>query len=344
MIANATGCSSIYGGNLPTTPWKVNEDGRGPTWSNSLFEDNAEFGLGMRLTVDKQREYATELLPQFKDVIGQDLIDEILYADQTTEEGFNKQRDRIDALREKMKGQKGRKAKDLLSVADKLARKDVWIVGGDGWAYDIGYGGLDHVLATGRNVNVLVLDTQVYSNTGGQSSKATPMGAVARFSESGKGIPRKDLGMMAMNYGYVYVAQVAMGSSDTQTLRAFREAEAFDGPSLILAYSPCIEHGIDMAKGLEQQDLAVKSGMWPLFRYNPDRADEGKNPLQLDSKAPSIPLTEFAYNELRYRSLLKSNEERAEKLMKSAQKQVNKRWSLYEQMAKMDFSLEEEKA
>jgi len=344
LIANATGCSSIYGGNLPTTPWKVNEDGRGPTWSNSLFEDNAEFGLGMRLTVDKQREYATELLHQFKDVIGQDLVDEILNADQTTEEGINQQRERIDTLREKMKGQEGRKAKDLLSIADKLARKNVWIVGGDGWAYDIGYGGLDHVLASGRNVNVLVLDTQVYSNTGGQSSKATPLGAVARFSESGKGIPRKDLGMMAMNYGYVYVAQVAMGSSDTQTLKAFREAEAFDGPSLILAYSPCIEHGIDMAKGLEQQDLAVKSGMWPLFRFNPDRADEGKNPLQLDSKAPSIPLTEFAYNELRYRSLLKSNEERAEKLMKAAQKEVDKRWSLYEQMANMDYSLEKEAA
>jgi len=344
LIANATGCSSIYGGNLPTTPWKVNEDGRGPTWSNSLFEDNAEFGLGMRLTVDKQREYATELLPQFKDVIGQDLIDDILNADQTTEAGIDEQRKRVDTLRKKMKGQEGRKAKDLLSIADKLARKDVWIVGGDGWAYDIGYGGLDHVLASGRNVNVLVLDTQVYSNTGGQSSKATPMGAVARFAESGKGLPRKDLGMMAMNYGYVYVAQVAMGSSDTQTLKAFREAEAYDGPSLILAYSPCIEHGIDMAKGLDQQDLAVKSGMWPLFRYNPDRADQGKNPLQLDSKAPSVPLTEFAYNELRYRSLLKSNEERAEKLMKSAQKEVNKRWSLYEQMAKMDYSLEEETA
>jgi len=342
LIANATGCSSIYGGNLPTTPWKVNEDGRGPTWSNSLFEDNAEFGLGMRLTVDKQREYAIELLPQFKDVIGQDLIDEILNADQSTEAGIDEQRKRIDILREKMKGQEGRKAKDLLSIADKLARKDVWIVGGDGWAYDIGYGGLDHVLASGRNINVLVLDTQVYSNTGGQSSKATPLGAVARFAESGKGIPRKDLGMMAMNYGYVYVAQVAMGSSDTQTLKAFREAEAFDGPSLILAYSPCIEHGIDMAKGLDQQDLAVKSGMWPLYRYNPDRADAGKNPLQLDSKAPSVPLAEFAYNELRYRRLLKSNEERAEKLMKAAQKQVDKRWSLYEQMAKMDYSLEEE--
>jgi len=342
LIANATGCSSIYGGNLPTTPWKVNEDGRGPTWSNSLFEDNAEFGLGMRLTVDKQREYATELLPLFKDVIGQDLIDEILNADQSTEAGIEDQRKRIEIMRKKMKGQKDRKAKDLLSIADKLARKDVWIVGGDGWAYDIGYGGLDHVLASGRNVNVLVLDTQVYSNTGGQSSKATPLGAVARFAESGKGIPRKDLGMMAMNYGYVYVAQVAMGSSDTQTLKAFREAEAYDGPSLILAYSPCIEHGIDMAKGLDQQDLAVKSGMWPLYRYNPDRAEEGKNPLQLDSKAPSVPLTEFAYNELRYRRLLKSNEERAEKLMKEAQKEVNKRWSLYEQMAKMDYSLEEE--
>ena len=344
LIANATGCSSIYGGNLPTTPWKVNAEGRGPTWSNSLFEDNAEFGLGMRLTVDKQKAYAIELLPQFVDVIGQDLIDEILNADQSDEAGITAQRDRVETLRKKMSKEKDRKAKDLLSIADKLVRKDVWIVGGDGWAYDIGYGGLDHVLATGRNVNVLVLDTQVYSNTGGQSSKATPMGAVARFSESGKGNPRKDLGMMAMNYGYVYVAQVAMGNSDTQTLKAFREAEAFDGPSLILAYSPCIEHGIDMAKGLDQQDLAVKSGMWPLYRFNPDRADEGKNPLQLDSKAPSIPLTEFAYNELRYRSLLKSNEERAERLMKLAQKQVNQRWSLYEQMAQMDYSLEEEKA
>ena len=343
-IANATGCSSIYGGNLPTTPWKVNEDGHGPTWSNSLFEDNAEFGLGMRLTVDKQREYAIELLTHFKDKVGADLVDEIVNADQSTEEGIADQRDRVDTLREKIKGEEGRKAKDLLSIADKLVRKNVWIVGGDGWAYDIGYGGLDHVLASGRNVNVLVLDTQVYSNTGGQSSKATPLGAVARFAESGKGIPRKDLGMMAMNYGYVYVAQVAMGHSDTQTLRAFREAEAYDGPSLILAYSPCIEHGIDMADGLSQQDLAVKSGIWPLFRYNPDRVDEGKNPLQLDSKAPSIPVMEYAYNELRYRSLLKSNEERAEKLMKAAQKEIDKRWSLYEQMAKMDYSLEEEPA
>jgi pyruvate-ferredoxin/flavodoxin oxidoreductase len=344
FIANATGCSSIYGGNLPTTPWKVNEDGHGPTWSNSLFEDNAEFGLGMRLTVDKQREYALELLQQFKDKVGEDLVDEIVNADQTTEAGINQQRARVKTLREKIKGEKGRKAKDLLSIADKLVRKNVWIVGGDGWAYDIGYGGLDHVLASGRNVNVLVLDTQVYSNTGGQSSKATPLGAVARFAESGKGIPRKDLGMMAMNYGYVYVAQVAMGHSDTQTLRAFREAEAYDGPSLILAYSPCIEHGIDMADGLSQQDLAVKSGIWPLYRYNPDRADEGKNPLQLDSKAPSIPVMEYAYNELRYRSLLKSNEERAEKLMKAAQKEIDKRWSLYAQMADMDYSLEEEPA
>jgi pyruvate-ferredoxin/flavodoxin oxidoreductase len=344
LIANATGCSSIYGGNLPTTPWTTNAEGRGPTWSNSLFEDNAEFGLGMRLTLDKQRAYALELLPQFADVVGKDLIDEIVNADQTVEVGIFAQRDRIVTLREKLAGDKSRKAKDLVSLADKLVSKDVWIVGGDGWAYDIGYGGLDHVLASGRNVNVLVLDTQVYSNTGGQSSKATPLGAVARFAESGKGIPRKDLGRMAMNYGYVYVAQVAMGYSDTQTLRAFREAEAFDGPSLILAYSPCIEHGIDMAKGLTQQELAVKSGMWPLYRFNPDRADDGKNPLQLDSKAPSIPLTDFAYNELRFRSLLKSNEERAEKLMKEAQKEVGKRWSLYEQMAQMDYSLEEDEA
>jgi pyruvate-ferredoxin/flavodoxin oxidoreductase len=344
LIANATGCSSIYGGNLPTTPYTVNADGRGPTWSNSLFEDNAEFGLGMRLTLDKHKEYATELLPQFEKVVGKDLVEAILNADQSDESGITEQRERIDILREKLAKENGRKAKDLISIADKLVRKDVWIVGGDGWAYDIGYGGLDHVLATGRNVNVLVLDTQVYSNTGGQSSKATPLGAVARFAESGKGTPRKDLGMMVMNYGYVYVAQVAMGHSDTQTLKAFREAEAYDGPSLILAYSPCIEHGIDMTKGLDQQDLAVKSGIWPLYRYNPDRADEGKNPLQLDSKAPSIPLMEYAYNELRYRSLLKSNEERAEMLMKEAQKEVNNRWSLYEQMAQMDYSLEEEAA
>jgi pyruvate-ferredoxin/flavodoxin oxidoreductase len=344
LIANATGCSSIYGGNLPTTPWKVNEDGYGPTWSNSLFEDNAEFGLGMRLTVDKQKEYALELLPQFAKVIGQDLIDEIVNADQSTEAGIASQRERVETLRKKMAKEKGRKAKDLLSLADKLVRKNVWIVGGDGWAYDIGYGGLDHVLASGRDVNVLVLDTQVYSNTGGQSSKATPMGAVARFSESGKGSPRKDLGMMAMNYGYVYVAQVAMGFSDTQTLKAFREAEAYDGPSLILAYSPCIEHGIDMTKQLTQQELAVKSGLWPLYRYNPTLAEEGKNPLQLDSKAPSIPLTEFAYNELRYRSLLKSNEERAEMLMKEAQEAVNQRWSIYEQMSQMDYSMEKEEA
>ncbi len=341
LIANATGCSSIYGGNLPTTPWAVNEDGRGPAWNNSLFEDNAEFGLGMRLTVDKQNQYARELLPQFAEVVGQDLVDDILNADQSNEFGIHEQRERIAKLVEKLEGIDDRKAIDLLSIADKLIKKDVWIVGGDGWAYDIGYGGLDHVLASGRNINVLVLDTQVYSNTGGQASKATPLGAVARFSESGKGNPRKDLGMMAMNYGYVYVAQVAMGSSDTQTLKAFREAEAYDGPSLILAYSPCIEHGIDMAKGLNQQDLAVKSGMWPLYRYNPLRTEKGKNPLQLDSKAPSIPLTEFAYNELRYRSLLKSNEERAEKLMKMAQENVDARWSLYEQMAEMDYSLEE---
>jgi pyruvate-ferredoxin/flavodoxin oxidoreductase len=344
LIANATGCSSIYGGNLPTTPWTTNAYGRGPTWSNSLFEDNAEFGLGMRLTLDKQRSYALELLPLFAEILGQDLINEIINAEQTDEAGINEQRARIDSLREKLAQEKGRKAKDLLSLADKLVRKDVWIVGGDGWAYDIGFGGLDHVLATGRNVNVLVLDTQVYSNTGGQASKATPLGAVARFAESGKGMPRKDLGMMAMNYGYVYVAQIAMGYSDTQTLRAFREAEAFDGPSLILAYSPCIEHGIDMAKGLDQQDLAVKSGIWPLYRFNPDRADEGKNPLQLDSKAPSIPLAEYAYNELRYRSLLKSNEERAKKLMKEAQQEVYKRWSIYKHMAQMDYSLEEEVA
>ena len=338
IIANATGCSSIYGGNMPTTPYTVNDEGYGPTWNNSLFEDNAEFGLGMRLTIDKQKEYATELLPQFADTIGQDLIDEILNADQSTEAGIAEQRARIKQIREKLSKDKSPKAKDLLSIADKLVRKDVWILGGDGWAYDIGYGGLDHVLASGRNVNVLVMDTQVYSNTGGQSSKATPLASTAKFAFDGKELPRKDLGMMAMSYGYIYVAQVAMGSNDNQTLKAFLEAEAYDGPSLILAYSPCIAHGFDMANQLKHQDLAVKSGLWPLYRFNPARAAEGKNPLQLDSKAPSIPFKDFAYNEVRFNTLLRSDEDRAELLMESAQKSIDERWSLYEQMAKMDYS------
>jgi len=342
IIANATGCSSIYGGNLPTTPYAVNPDGRGPTWNNSLFEDNAEFGLGMRLTIDKQTEYARELVKQLSGTLGSQLVDEILNADMSTEAGIQEQRERVEILKKKLAGSDDPKARDLLSLADVLVRKSVWIIGGDGWAYDIGYGGLDHVLASGRNVNVLVLDTQVYSNTGGQSSKATPLAAVAKFAAKGKDIPRKDLGMIAMSYGYVYVAQVAMGSSDVQTLRAFMEADAYEGPSLIIAYSHCIAHGIDMSKGLDQQKLAVKAGAWPLYRYNPTWAAQGKNPLKLDSKAPSIPLSDFAYNETRYRMLLRSDEARAEKLMKMAQKDAKSRWELYEQMAAMHYEAPEE--
>jgi pyruvate-ferredoxin/flavodoxin oxidoreductase len=338
VIANATGCSSIYGGNLPTHPYAVDKNGRGPAWSNSLFEDNAEFGLGMRLTIDKQNEYARELLPQLADKLGQALVDELLNADMSDETGIKAQRDRVNLLRTKLASVDDPKAKDLLSLADVLVQKSVWIVGGDGWAYDIGYGGLDHVLASGRNVNVLVLDTQVYSNTGGQSSKATPIGAVAKFAANGKAIPRKDLGMISMSYGYIYVAQVAMGSSDMQTLRAFREADAFDGPSLILAYSPCINHGYDLIDGLQHQDMAVKSGLWPLFRYNPALADQGQNPLKLDSKDPSIPVKEYAYSETRYSMLALSDEARAEQLMLAAQEDVNSRWELYKQMASIRYN------
>ena len=333
VIANATGCSSIYGGNLPTTPYTFNGDGRGPAWSNSLFEDNAEFGLGMRLTMDKQHEFAQELLKKVAGDVGEKLVDEILKADQTTEAGIKAQRERIAVLKKKLSGKKDLTSRQMFSLADKLVRKSVWIVGGDGWAYDIGYGGLDHVLASGRNVNILVLDTGVYSNTGGQSSKATPRGAVAKFAADGKGLPRKDLGMIAMTYGYIYTAQVAMGASDMQTLRAFREADAYDGPSLIIAYSHCINHGIVMKQGLTQQNLAVKSGVWPLYRYNPDLLKEGKNPLQLDYKEPSIPVKDFAYNETRYRMLTQTNEERAEMLLKLAQQDAQDRWVKYSQMA-----------
>jgi pyruvate-ferredoxin/flavodoxin oxidoreductase len=337
VIANATGCTSIYGGNLPTTPYTVNNDGRGPAWSNSLFEDNAEFGLGMRLTIDKQSEYARELVKRLSGDIGSQLTDEILTAEQSDEAGIHSQRQRVAELKKKLSGSKEAAAKQLLSVADKLVRSSIWIVGGDGWAYDIGYGGLDHVLASGRNVNLLVLDTGVYSNTGGQASKATPRAAVAKFAAGGKDLPRKDLGMIAMTYGYIYTAQVAMGASDMQTLRAFREADAYDGPSLIIAYSHCINHGFDMRMGLNQQDLAVKSGVWPIYRYNPDLVKEGKNPLQLDSKAPSIPVREFAYNETRYRMLVQSNEERAEMLIKLAQKDADERWQQYSQLAAMQY-------
>jgi pyruvate-ferredoxin/flavodoxin oxidoreductase len=337
MIANATGCTSIYGGNLPTTPYAANKEGRGPTWSNSLFEDNAEFGLGFRLTVDKQTEYARQLLPQLASTVGDDLVTALLGGDQSNEAGIKTQRERVALLKQRLQGVNDPKARDLLSLADMLVRKSIWILGGDGWAYDIGYGGLDHVIATGRNVNLLVLDTEVYSNTGGQSSKSTPRAAVARFAANGKGMPKKDLGLIAMAYGYVYVAKVAMGASDQQTLTAFLEAEAYDGPSLIIAYSHCIAHGIDMRKGLEQQKLAVNSGYWPLYRYNPTLIAEGKNPLTLDSKEPTIPLKDYAYNETRYRMLVQSDEQRAEELLKLAQQDVKSRWNYYKQMAAMHY-------
>ena len=344
VIANATGCSSIYGGNLPTTPYTFNDSGRGPAWSNSLFEDNAEFGLGMRLTMDKQHEFACELVERLSSKIGKELADSILNADQKDETGIQAQRERVTTLKEKLAAMNGDTAVgQLKSLADKLVRKSIWIVGGDGWAYDIGFGGLDHVLASGKNVKVLVLDTGVYSNTGGQSSKATPRGAVAKFAANGKDLPRKDLGMIAMTYGYIYVAQVAMGFSDMQTLRAFREADAFEGPALIIAYTPCITHGYDLKMGLKQQELAVKSGVWPVYRYNPTPAEKGENPLKLDYKEPSIPVRDFAYNETRYRMLTQTNEERAEMLLALAQKDAENRWRKYSQMAAMKFDQPEAK-
>jgi pyruvate-ferredoxin/flavodoxin oxidoreductase len=336
-IANATGCSSIYGGNLPTTPYTTNRDGRGPAWSNSLFEDNAEFGLGMRLTMDKQSEYARELLAQLANTIGGSLVNELLNADQGSEAGIRDQRQRVEQLKAKLSRVDDPRARELLSIADVLVRKSVWILGGDGWAYDIGYGGLDHVLASGRNVNILVLDTEVYSNTGGQASKSTPRAAVAKFAAQGKGIPKKDLGMIAMAYGYVYVARIAMGAGDQQTLNAFMEADAYDGPSIILAYSHCIAHGYDLRMGLEQQKLAVQSGAWPLYRYNPALIAAGQNPLSIDSKEPTIPVSKYAYNESRYRMLLQTDETRAELLMKLAQKDAKSRWDLYRQMAAMHY-------
>jgi pyruvate-ferredoxin/flavodoxin oxidoreductase len=334
IIANATGCSSIYGGNLPTTPWSVNQDGRGPTWSNSLFEDNAEFGLGMRLTLDKQTEYARELLYEMRPVVGSDLADVLLNVDLVGGDNLEAQRQHVTELKEKLSGLEEPKARDLLSLADVLVKKSVWIVGGDGWAYDIGYGGLDHVLASGRNVNVLVLDTEVYSNTGGQASKATPLGAVAKFAAGGKPTPKKELGAMAMTYGTVYVAQVAMGANDRHTVRAFLEAEAYDGPSLIIAYSHCIAHGIDMAKGLDQQKLATETGYWPLYRRDPRLAADGKNPFQLDSRAPKIPLQDYIYKENRYQILNQTDPRTAARLLKQAQEVVLARWEKFEQMAK----------
>lgn len=333
VVANATGCSSIYGGNLPTTPWTQNAEGRGPAWSNSLFEDNAEFGLGFRVSIDKQAEFACELVQKLAGEIGDNLVSGIINADQSDEAGIWEQRDRVAQLKQKLQTLDSPTAKQLLSIADYLVKKSVWIVGGDGWAYDIGFGGLDHVIASGRNVNLLVLDTGVYSNTGGQASKATPRGAVAKFAAGGKPAPKKDLGLIAMTYGNVYVASVAMGAKDEHTLRAFLEAEAYDGPSLIIAYSHCIAHGINMTTGMQQQKAAVESGSWLLYRYNPNLMTEAKNPLQLDSRSPKLSVDKYMYAENRFKMLTMSNPAAAKKLLEQAQEDVNTRWGMYQYLA-----------
>jgi pyruvate-ferredoxin/flavodoxin oxidoreductase len=342
VVANATGCSSIYGGNLPTTPWAANTEGRGPAWSNSLFEDNAEFGFGMRVSIDKQTEFARELLAELRDGIGAELADAILNADQSDEAGIHDQRQRVASLRERLAGLDSQRARALEGVAENLVKKSVWIIGGDGWAYDIGYGGLDHVLASGRNVNILVLDTEVYSNTGGQTSKATPRGAVAKFSAGGKPTGKKDLAMMAMSYDNVYVAHVAYGAKDVQTLRAFLEAEAHDGPSLIIAYSPCIAHGVDLSHNHRQQNLAVKSGHWPLLRYDPRRVAEGKNPLHLDSAEPSVPMRDYVSTETRFNMLWRSHPEDAERFLEQSQAEAEARYRHYRQLAELPWTEEQE--
>jgi len=335
LVANATGCSSIYGGNLPTTPWAQNAEGRGPAWANSLFEDNAEFGFGMRMTADKHLAQAHDLVTALRDVIGEDLADELINAPQILESEIRHQRARVARLREILDADGSENANMLLSLSDQLVRRSVWIVGGDGWAYDIGSSGVDHVLATGRDVNILVLDTEVYSNTGGQASKSTPLGAVAKFANAGKQVGKKDLALQAISYGNVYVARVAMGANPQQTLLAFREAEAYPGPSLILAYSHCIAHGINMQNGLNQQSRAVHTGYWPLVRYNPAVAGSNENPFVLDSPRPTMKLKEYADNELRYRMLRATNPDQADALMAQAQEAVERKWQLYEDMASM---------
>ncbi|MDO9465375.1 MAG: pyruvate:ferredoxin (flavodoxin) oxidoreductase [bacterium] len=345
IIANATGCSSIYGGNLPTTPYCKRSDGRGPAWNNSLFEDAAELAFGMRLTVDKFTQYAYELADRIADDNSssdelKNIISKIKDADQSIQEGIEKQRERVEKLKNLLKSCALPDCKELLTVSDYMVKKSIWGIGGDGWAYDIGYGGLDHVLASGKNVNILVLDTEVYSNTGGQSSKATPLGAVAKFAAAGKPVPKKDLGLMFMSYGYIYVAKVAVGADPNQLVKAFVEAEAYKGPSIIIAYSHCIAHGIDMTRGLTEQKNAVASGYWPLYRYNPELTDQGENPLILDSKEPQIPFSDYAYNENRYRVLKKIDPKRADKLMKFAQQNVTQRFKLYKQLAELDYTKE----
>nr|MBP8258431.1 pyruvate:ferredoxin (flavodoxin) oxidoreductase [Verrucomicrobiota bacterium] len=331
VIGNATGCSSIYGGNLPTTPYAVDQNGRGPTWNNSLFEDTAEFGLGFRASLDKQREFACELLRQLAPTLGDDFVQAIASARQADEAGIHEQRERVAALKQKLAGDSSSTARMLLGVADTLVRRSVWIVGGDGWAYDIGYGGLDHVLASGRDVNILVLDTEVYSNTGGQMSKSTPRGAIAKFAAGGKPLAKKDLGLIAMSYGGVYVASIAMAAKDEHSLRAFIEAESYPGPSIIIAYSHCIAHGIDVDRGagFKQQKLAVDSGQWLLYRYDPRRTDQGQNPLQLDSPAAKVKVQDYLLSENRFKMLTKSKPEEAKRLFARAQQDVEARWQLY---------------
>jgi pyruvate-ferredoxin/flavodoxin oxidoreductase len=338
VIANATGCTSIYGGNLPTTPYAKDDNGRGPTWCNSLFEDNAEFGLGFRVSIDKQKEFASELLQKLAPTVGQDLVDGILKANQSDEAGIYEQRERVAALKQKLQKLDAPQAKLLVPLADQLVKKSVWILGGDGWAYDIGYGGLDHVLASGRDVNVLVLDTEVYSNTGGQCSKSTPRGAVAKFAAGGKPVGKKDLGLIAMTYGHIYVASVAMGYKDEQTLKAFLEAESYPGPSLIIAYSHCIAHGIalDAGIGAKQQKLAVESGQWLLYRFDPRRAERGENPLQLDSGAAKTKVNDYLMSENRFKMLMKSKPEDARKFFAQAQVDAEKRWAQYQFLAGRD--------
>jgi len=338
VIANATGCSSIYGGNLPTTPWTKNADGRGPAWNNSLFEDNAEFGLGIRVAIDKKTAYAQELLETLREPLGAELVTAILEADQSDEAGIYEQRQRVAELKQRLATLTDSKALTLLELADNLCKKSVWIIGGDGWAYDIGFGGLDHVLASGRNVNILVLDTEVYSNTGGQTSKSTPLGAVAKFSAGGKATAKKDLALLAMDYPNVYVAHVAYAGKDTQTLSAFLEAEAHNGPSIIIAYAPCIAHGVDLSNNHRQQNLAVKSGHWPLFRFDPSKIVQGKNPMHLDSAEPSIPYREFVMSETRFSMLWQSQPEAAEAFLAQAQKDVKHRYRYYKQLSELDWT------
>ena len=342
MICNATGCSSIYGGNLPTTPYTTNRDGRGPTWNNSLFEDNAEFGIGMRMAVDEKRVHVEHLLGKFAGQIGEQLVDALITSPQTNEAELAEQRDRVAKLLKQLESIDDPEAKMLAGMADVMVKRSIWILGGDGWAYDIGFGGVDHAFTTGRDVNILVLDTGVYSNTGGQASKATPRGAVAKFASAGKQARKKDLGMIAASYGSVYVAQVAMGANPAQTIKAFHEAENFPGPSLILAYSPCIAQGINMTLSQSHQKDIVQSGFWPLFRFDPRLAREGGKPFVLDSRKPKIPFKELAKKEARFAMLARSSPERADQLFELAQQDIDDRWHYYEQLAGLERDIVDE--